>query len=235
MTYLEYLESVLSLDITEEINFNYTGGTVCVLKYLTGTNYRESTVQNIQLAVYTDDLPTAKTLMDNFSKAYTNVAFWEDFTYIQQFYSTPTVLQNLQPYGNNFMHQIIVSGLLIKSDNIADIQTLTIDGYEYETTERIITYTGSPDTQRKGADNIAKTEIRSVIESIQLSMINKNNDFCSKLRRMRQGTLAKNTSFTIVMTFSDNEETETYTVRVGSQTLTSTNVGLPLLQVTFLV
>ena len=78
MNYLNHLQSILGnqATVTEELSYQYDGdGILVIIKYLSGNNYRESTVQPIQLSIYTTDVPTARTLFESFTKTYNNTAY----------------------------------------------------------------------------------------------------------------------------------------------------------------
>ena len=105
MSYLSYLQGIFgsSITVTNELNNNYNGdGTVVVIKYLQGSIYQDSTIQPIQLAVYTDDMPATKTLLETITKAYNDVSFTDGLDYVKQFYGTPLLLSAYQPAGNNY-------------------------------------------------------------------------------------------------------------------------------------
>ena len=74
MNYLSYLEGKFAsytntYIITDEINYQYNGtGNAIIIKYLAGTNYQDSTVQPVQLAVYTKDPIAIQKDLENFAK-----------------------------------------------------------------------------------------------------------------------------------------------------------------------
>ena len=237
MNYLSYLQEKLpSATITEEVNYAYEGtGLTIQIKYLIGQNYKESIWQPIQLTVYTDDLPTTKALLDSFTKVYNNTVMDDDsLDYVMQFYTTPMLLQAMNPMGNNFTSQYIISGTLIISQNISEIKTVKIDGYEYETSTRIINYITKPNNQRVSGSYINASTIENAMIKFTCSMINKNNAVCVKARRVRKGLLDINTPFTIALTFSDNDEVETYTMKLDNMSLNSENQTLPSITLSFI-
>jgi hypothetical protein len=236
MNYLSYLQSIFSsYTVTEESNFNYNGeDTVIVVKYLGGgANYIDSKIQPVQISFYTPDIPAAKTLADSFAKTYTNVSFWDDLEYVMQYYSTPVVLTQFQAVGNNANNQIIINGTLIISENVSEIKSVSIDGYSYETTTRKLSYVTTQDSQRKDSEKLNVTNIQRGIIQFNCSMINRNNNICTKARRVRTGVLSIDTTFTIVLTYSDNDITETYSMKLSDYVLDSNNGALPIISLTF--
>jgi hypothetical protein len=238
MSYLSHLQSIFGnqATITEELSYEYSGeGILIIIKYLTGSNYRESTVQPIQLAVYTDDVPTTRTLLDTFAKTYNNTPYNDGLDYIQQIYSTPLVLSTFQPTGINYTSQIIVSGTLIISSNVSDIKSVSIDGVDYETTSRILTYVAAPNNKRDSTTKLNRTRISYASLKFNCTLINKSNVLNTKIRNLRTEVLPIDTTFTIVLTFTDNDATETYKMRLDSHTLNSENQILPILSLSFIL
>lgn len=236
MSFLNHLQTLLGEDVivTEELNFNYSGsGVMVVIKYLSGSNFRQSIIQPIQLVVYTDDVPAAKTLFDNFTKTYNNVSYIDGLDYIQQIYSTPSVMSNFQPVGINFTQQLVVNGILVISTNVSEIKEVKIDGEVYETSSRIISYVASVDNQRKNGEYINKTNIRNGMVKFNCTMINKADTLSQKIRSIRTGTTDIDNSFTIWLKYSDNDVVEQYTMKLDSATINSENQTLPILSLSF--
>lgn len=228
MNYKSYLETILTADvITDELNYNYTGtGMTVIIKQLVGINYRDSTVIPIQLDIHTDDVPATLTIMQAFTKAYSNTSFTQGFdTYVHQIYSTPMVTNNYQPAGINYTSLIIVSGTLVVSNSISDIKKVVIDGEELETNNRNLLYSIQLDNQQTSGEYINNSVPYLATISFSFSTINKNYEFFNKLRRIRKGL--ENNSFEIILTFTDNDVEETYTMYLESQSLVSENSALP--------
>lgn len=238
MSYLSHLQSIFGnqATITEELSYQYDGESILIIiKYLAGSNYLESTVQPIQLGVYTNDVPATRTLLETFAKTYNNTSYTDGLDYIRQIYSTPLVLSTFQPTGVNYTSQIIVSGTLIISSNVSDIKSVAIDGVVYETTSRILTYVAMPNNKRDSTTNLNRTRISYASLKFNCTMINKSNVLNTKIRNLRTELLPVDTTFTIVLTFSDNDATETYEMRLDSHTLNSENQILPTLSLSFIL
>lgn len=238
MSYLSHLQSIFGnqATITEELSYQYDGeGILIIIKYLSGSNYLESTVQPIQLGVYTNDVPATRTLLETFAKTYNNTSYTDGLDYIRQIYSTPLVLSTFQPTGVNYTSQIIVSGTLIISSNVSDIKSVTIDGVFYETTSRILTYVAMPNNKRDSTTKLNRTRISYASLKFNCTLINKSNVLNTKIRNLRTELLPVDTTFTIVLTFTDNDATETYEMRLDSHTLNSENQILPILSLSFIL
>lgn len=235
MSYLNYIKGLFpDYQITDELNFEYSGRTSIVIKYLNGSNYRESTIQPIQLTIYTTDVPTVKTALDVWTKQYNNTDYLDGFDYVKQFYSTPMVLSTFNTLQDNYTSQILISGTLIISENVSQIKKVVIDGNEYETAERNLHYITVVDTQRQEGEEISKTYIKSSMVKFTCSKVNKGDVLGQKLRNIRRGNLAKNTTFSIQLTFTDNDTVESYTMRLDSQTLNDLNSALPTITLSFI-
>lgn len=238
MKYKEYLQEALGDDVivTEELYAdNYTGESILVVvKYLSGTNYRDSTIVPIQLDIYTNDVPLAKSIFDTFTKSHTNIPFYSELDYVNQIYSTPMIIQNFEAIGTNYTSQIMVSGTLVISSNVSEISEIFIDGEKLETTMRVISYVGNPDNQRVNSENINTTNIKNGMVKFTCTMINKRNPFCTKIRRIRTGALDIDTNFTIKLVYMDGDE-ENYTMKLDSSVINSENQSLPILSLSFTV
>jgi len=235
MNYLSYIQTAFTgYTVTEETNYNYSGsGTVFVIKYLGGgQNYNDSVIQPVQISAYTDDINTARELLSAFAKTYSGTSFWENNEFIKQTYSTPLTLTQFQPLGTNHNGTLIVNGSLIISTNLSDITKVEIDNFSYFTTGRKISCVTVEDTQ-PDANRIGETNIKQAIVQFVCSMENKNNDVCNKISRLRQGTYDIDNSFTIKLTFSDNNRTETYTMKHHSSVIDSSNALSPVTVITF--
>ena len=236
MDYKAYLESYFtSYTVSEEANFNYTGGTILIVKYLGGgQNYVDSVIQPVQIVAHTDDVKTTLSALATFAQTNSGTFLIEDNEYIRQLYSTPVVLSTFNPGHQNYASQVILNGTLIISDNIADIKTVKIDDFEYFTTKRDLVYQTLQDTQVNAADYIADTDIKGAMLQFIVSMENKNNDICNKVSRIRQGQLDSNTEFDIDLTFSNNDTVETYPMKLHSATISSDTALSPIITMTFI-
>ena len=235
MDYGAYLEEYFTgYTVSNELNFQYGGsGTIFVYKYLGGgQNYNDSIIQPVQIICHTDDVASAKTLLATFAQVKTGTGFWEDLEYIKQSYSTPMVLSSYNGMGQNHTAQLSILGTLIISSNISDIKTVEIDGFEYFTTLRKLSYKTQLDTQ-PDSDRLGATNNQIGMLEFIISMENKNNDVCNKARRIREGNLDINNEFSIKLTFTDNDYEETYTMKLTSFTTDSSNNLSPVITMTF--
>lgn len=242
MNYLNYIKSINIFSdyvITDEINYQFNGEqTALIIKYLNGTNFRDSKIQPIQLLVFTKDSQATKAELEEFTKAYNNVPSYYDngdgtTDYFQQIYSTPNMMMSFDPTGNNYTHQYSINVTLLISSNVSDIKMVKIDGLEYETTQRILTYFAQLDNQRVSNSelNISQATYGSV--KFNCNLINKNNVLSNKIRGIRTGSLSIDTIFNVQLTFSDNDTTETYSMKLDNVTLNSENQSLPVLSLSF--
>jgi hypothetical protein len=238
MNYKEYLEGLAYFDgyvITDEINYQYNGeGNALIIKYLAGTNYRDSKIQPIQLAIYTNDLVSTKQTLDSFTSALNNSPFYDNTDYIQQIYTTPLLLTPFDPTGNNYTHQFIISATLLISTNVSEIKQVFIDGVEYETTQRTLAYVAQVDNQRVSNSYLNTTNVTYGSLQFSCQMINKNNTLSNKIRLLRTNQLNIDTSFTIKLVYSDNDYEEVYGMKLDNVTINSENQSLPIISLSFI-
>lgn len=237
MNYKSYLEGLSYFDgyvITDEVNYQYNGeGNAIIIKYLSGTNYRDSKIQPIQLAIYTNDIVTTKQTLDTFTNQLNNSPFYDNTNYIQQIYTTPMLLTPFDPAGTNYIHQFIISATLLISNNVSEIKQVFIDGVEYETTQRTLAFVGQIDNQRVSGSNLNTSNVTYGSLQFNCQMINKNNTLSNKIRLLRTNQLDIDTSFVIKLVYSDNDLEETYTMKLNNVTINSENQSLPILSLAF--
>ena len=237
MDYKGYLEEYfVGYDVTEELNYEFDGGdTVFVIKNLGGgQNYLDSVIQPVQILAHTHDVKATLTLLSAFALAKSGTMILQDNEYIRQSYSTPIVISSNQTSGPNHYSQVILMGTLIVSTDLSDITNVEIDGFDYFTTSRKLSYVTIGDTQPTGTARVGATNIKNGILQFQCSMENKNNDLSIKARRLRTSTLEVDNAFIIKLTFSDNDYVEEYTMKLDSFTLDSSNALSPVIVFTFI-
>lgn len=237
MNYKAYIEGLSYFNgytITDEINYQYNGsGNALIIKYLNGTNYQDSKVQPIQIAVYTDDLVATKATLDTFTNEKNNSPFYDNTDYVQQIYTTPMLLTPFDPTGNNYTHQFIINATLLISSNVNEIKEVHIDGVKYETTQRNFSYVGQADNQRNANAFLNTSNITYGSLQFNCQMILKNNALNSKLKLIRTDSSDLDTSFTIKLVYSSNNDQETYAMKLSNMTINSENQSLPILSLTF--
>lgn len=235
MDYKAYLEGIFTeYTVSNELKFNYNGTDTHVLikNRGGGANYLDSQILPIQLLIYTYDVAEVTNTLKTFAKTYSGTVFVQDLEYVRQFYETPVVISSGQGGGANSYSMVSLLGNLIISTNLSDIKTVTIDGFEYFTTQRNLSYKTTYDSQAL-ASGIADTDIITSMNTFTCNLENKNNVLCNKVSAIRQGLIDNNTDFTIVLTFTDNDRTETYTMKLASATINSVNSNSPILSLEF--
>lgn len=236
MNYVSYLKTIFpDYEVTDEVNYKWDmTKTALVIKNLTGTNYKDSTIQPVQINVYTTTPATVKEELQNFTKTYNNMPFIENTDYVQQIYSTPMLISSFDNTGNNFGHQFLINVTLIISTNVSDIKEVKIDNVIYETTGRIFSYMATPDNQRVSENEINTSFMSNATVKFNCSLINKNNSLTTKLRALRQGLIDIDSLFTITLIFSDNATPEVYQMKLDSFSINSENQSLPIISLSFI-
>ena len=240
MNYKSYIEGLSYFNgytITDELNYQYNGsGNALIIKYLNGTNYVSSKVQPIQLAIYTNDLVATKTTLDTFTKEKNNSPFYDSqtpTTYVQQIYSTPMLLTPFDPTGNNYTHQFVINATLLISENVNEIKQVYIDGVEYETTQRTLSYVAQVDNQRNANAFLNTSNVTYGSLQFNCQMILKNNTLNNKLKLIRTDNSDLDTTFLVKLVYSYNNVEETYIMRLSNMTINSENQSLPILSLSF--
>ena len=117
----------------------------------------------------------------------------------------------------------------MRSMNSNDIAYITIDDAIYEAPTRTLVYAANVDNQRYGERNKHITK-KCLTVSLNLSMLNKDNDFCNKLSQIRCGTLTGNTKFDVEIVYM-NSLIENYSMIVESHSLNSVIGAHPMITV----
>lgn len=192
-----------------------------IVKYLKGNIYTSSTYTPIILEILTTDVNTTRDLFDGFAKRYNNKTFVKDSgEVVLMTFSTTFVNNSFNRTGNNYITSIQMMGTLIGSMNSNDIAYITIDGAIYEAPTRTLVYASTVDNQRYGESEINTSQKMFATVSLNISMLNKDNDFCNKLSQIRCGTLTGNTKFDVEIVYM-NALIETYSMIVESHSLNS--------------
>lgn len=237
MNYRDYLASLLTwATVTTDVDYRRQEDEhVVIIKEIMGNNYRDTVVKSILLEVHTTDVVATKSLLETFSATYNDTSYTDDFDYVRQFYNTPMVLTNFQFSGENYSSIINVSGTLIISSNISDIKTVLIDGESYETYKRMITFSSVIDNQAPDMTGyINESEVRNGVLKASFNLISRGDSITHKLRSIRRGELPINTTFSIGLIYTDNDDVENYTMRCESHTVDSNNSSLPVLTISFI-
>lgn len=192
-----------------------------IVKYLKGNIYTSSTYTPIILEILTTDVNTTRDLFDGFAKRYNNKTFVKDSgEVVLMTFSTTFVNNSFNRTGNNYITSIQMMGTLIGSMNSNDIAYITIDGAIYEAPTRTLVYASTVDNQRYGESEINTSQKMFATVSLNISMLNKDNDFCNKLSQIRCGALTGNTKFDVEIVYM-NALIETYSMIVESHSLNS--------------
>ena len=236
MDFKSYIEGIFTdYTVSDELKYNYAGeGTHILIKFLGGGgNFKDSQVIPVQLLAYTKDPEGVSSTLRDFAKTYSGTMFNEDLEWVRQFYDTPVVLTSGQGGGIYHYSQVSLLGTLIVSTNISDIKKVEIDGEEYFTTSRKISYVAKTETEPTGNNRIGETDVISSLIEFQCTMENKANAVSSKIRAIREGNISGNTTFEIKLTMTDNDYVETYSMKLTSHTIDSSNATSPVLALTF--
>lgn len=235
MDYIKYLKAQLGdkFDmITEETNFDAQGD-ILVYKKMTGTNYYSSRVLPIQLEVYTNDINKYMSVLLLFATTNTSTTITQGMSFAKQSFQTPQVLNQWQQTADNYVATVILNGTLIISDNISDIKELWIDGSFVEFSTADLTYAAVADPDQKYGEDFNKSIIKSGLNTLLVSAINKNDALNQKIKNIRQKRIPINTTFEIELHLIENNEIENYTMKLTGSVFSSSSENMPMNLLTF--
>lgn len=240
MNYIDYLNqefnkySDVNILVTDELNFNPDNEDIyIILRNLSGSVFRNSTVQPIQLEVQSANIIQAKEIILDFVKTHNNTIFQSNFTYYHQTFTTPMIQNVFQPSENTYVATMYLYGTLIISENISRIQQVFVDGVEIETNNRILNYNGVADSQPVGEQNLSNSFLITSGVVFSFTTLSLNNELMQKVRNIRLGKIPINTIFEIKLVFSDNQTEEIYSMKLDSSNLNSLNTTIDVLTLNF--
>lgn len=237
MDYKNYLEQELGNvfnKITNEANFNYKAGDrALVLKEMIGQNYKTSRLIPIQLMAYGDDVMLLLGVLRDFAQTHSKVTIIDGLEFIKQDYATPTTINLFNEVGEVYANIVMLTGTLIISDNVSDIEVVEVDGELIEFDDATIVYAAQIDTKKRVDSPLAKSKARFGSNRIQVAAISKSTALLQKVRNIRKGLLPTDTTFNIKLTYIDNDYTESFIVRLDGYSHTSSSANMPISVLSF--
>lgn len=227
--YRDYIKDLLGEhfeNIVNEVDYNSEGKNTLVIRHLLGVNFSGSKVQPVQLVAYVDDINTYMAILNDFAATHSKTSFMLGLDYYIHEFGTAFVGNMWGNVGENFNHQIFLTGTVIISDNISDIKTVEIDGVVVNHTEAILNYVAVGQPDKLYDEYFSKTTVESGFCRLNIMGVNKNTPFGNKLRNLRQKKMHPKSEFFIKIIFTDDTEEE-YLMTVDSSATQSSVGNIP--------
>lgn len=217
--------------VKEELNYDPSEDTI-IIRSLQGTNFKGSTVQPIQLEVYTDNTNEAMRDMSLFATTSTSEVITGGLTYIKMAFGTPQVFNVFVAQGTQQVSTVVLNGTLIISSDIQDVKDVIIDGNSVHFDQITDSYSALEDNVKLYDDIFPNTRITAAINKITLNTISKNSPLMAKIRNIRKGLLAPDVLFNIKLIYLDETELE-FTMKLGSYATIVSGSNIPSATVVF--
>lgn len=233
MTYLDFVKEKLKEYfpiIVEEVGFlnNVDEPEVLVIRKLQGTIFQNSKILPIQFEVKTRDINMAMNILNNFVFENNSQWFISGLNYIKQNYGTPFLQQAFTDSGVNVSGTITVNATLVETENISDIESLSIDGEDIYFDSVQDDYVASEQPQKKYDDNLHRTKIRGGINKLLVSSLQFNNGLLQKVRNIKSGALEGDVPFNVVIKYTDSSALYSYTMKLGSHSAMTSTANVPV-------
>ena len=221
-----------SIEVVDELDFKLNTDIKVIIKYLTGTIYKGTRIQPIQLYVLNDNLEEAKMLLETFTETYSQSREKIDFNYFKQVYTTPVVLDNFMQIKNRQMSALYISGTLTILEGVVDINKVTIDDEELNVIDTQEHYIVQATTKKVATEELSYNKKQTATYSLQLSIKNDRSVFCNKLKRIRHGLLEGNNKFKVDIYYDDEDLPITNNMVVIDHNLMTSESSIPIVSVT---
>lgn len=206
---------------------------------LSGNVYQEAKNIPYQIDIVTKDIDRVMVDFTCLAKNNNNVATTQvinsgvttfESTTIIPFFNSPVVMEKEIEIGSNKYARIVVFAIINEQENVNNIKSLTIDGEKQELLNGTLAYVTEADPARVSGQELTPSKKRTSSISISFNTISKSNIFLNKAFKISTGSLAGNTSFSVICTL-DNGLTATLTMFIGSYTLSDERAKLPTINI----
>lgn len=247
MNYKEYIETTLQsytsdyvIRVFDEINYNYNPADneiVVVIKKLSGSvvgNVKFYPVQFEILGIKNESNNTMD-MLNKFVEDYSNTNFLLGMDYYKQDYSTPIDAGNFNAIGNGYRTRFIITGTLMITNSISDVDKVYINGREMNNTTVTFGYSTNPISRRNSGDYIQKTMVENGGLLITINMFKNADVLNSDLALIKMNKKGLNDVYTLRFVYTDNAREETYKCIIQSFTENHDRTNPPTRTVAFAV
>lgn len=221
-----------SIEVVDELDFKLNTDIKIIIKYLTGTIYKKTKIQPIQIYVLNDDLEEAKMLMETFTETYSQSREKIDFNYFKQVYTTPVVLDNFMQIKNRQMSALYLTATLTILEDVVDISKIVIDDEELTLIDTQEHYIVQSTTKKIATQELSYNKKQTATYSLQLNIKNDRSVFCNKLKRIRHGLISGNSTFKVDIYYDDEIEPITHNMIIVDHNLMTSESNIPIVSVT---
>lgn len=228
MNYKEYIETTLQsyttdyvIRVYDEVNHNYNpknNEIVVIIKKLSGSVIGNVKFYPVQFEVYGSNNETNDTMniLTKFVEDYSNTNFMLGLDYYKQDYSTPIDATNFNAIGEGYRSRFIITGTLMITNSISDIDKVYINNREMNNTTVTFAYSTTPSSARESGDYLMKSMVENATLLITITMF-KNADVLNEdLALNKMNKKSPNDIYNLKFVFTDNNREENYKCVIDS-------------------
>jgi hypothetical protein len=235
--YKGYLQSKLeqltdlSVKVVDALDFSLDSDLKVIIKYLTGTLYKGTKIQPVQLYVLSSNVEEAKMLMETFAETYSQSRERLDFKYFKQTYTTLVILDNFMQIKNKQISALYISGMLTILEGVIDINKVRIGDEDLTLIEAQEHYVVQATTKKVAQEELSYNKKQTASYSLQLTIKNDNSVFCNNLKQIRHGLISGNTQFKVKIYYDNEVNPIEHNMIILDHSLTTSEANIPIVSV----
>ena len=228
MNYKEYLQASLQaytsdyvISVYDEVNYNYDpkkNEIVVIIKKLSGSVIGNVEFKPIQLEIIGayNETNYTMSILEQFVKDYSNTNINIGLDYYKQDYSTPIDAGNFNAIGSGYRTRFIVSGSLMITNSISDVDKVYINNREMNNTTVTFSYSTTLASKRESGDYLQKNLVENAGVLISVSMFKNADIFNEDLSLLKLNKKSPNDVFDLKFVYTDNGREEQYKCIINS-------------------
>ena len=245
MNYKEYLEASLQayttdyvIKVFDEVNYNYNpknNEIVVIIKKLSGSVIGNVEFKPIQLEIlgaYNETNLTMQ-LLEQFVKDYSNTNINLGLDYYKQDYSTPIDAGNFNAVGNGYRTRFIITGSLMITNSISDVDKVYINGVEINNTTVNFAYNANTFARKQSGENLQRNVAENGGLIISITTYKNADPLNLQLAQLKDGIKGLNDIYKIKLVYTDNKREETYNCIIQSFTENHDRTNPPFRTIAF--
>lgn len=245
MNYKEYLEATLQsyttdyvIKVFDEVNYNYDPNKneiVVIIKKLSGSVIGNVEFKPIQLEVFGAENETNITMniLESFVRDWSNTNIHIGLDYYKQDYSTPIDADNFNQINSGYRSRFIITGTLMITNSISDIDKVYINGREMNNTTVNFSYTTNTNAKRESGDYLQTALIENASVIISITMFKNADIFNEELSLLKTNRKSPNDAYTLKFVYTDNDREEVYKCVIDSLNETHDRTNPPTRTIVF--
>ena len=217
-----------------------------VIKYLTGNYIGGIKTQPVQIFVYSElnEISNAYLILDYFSKKYNNYQDIINSEFIKINFDTPVSMRNFIQSEEGYRASVYVFGTIITCENVLDIKSISLNNEDLTVNDETLKfgeieylsasfgYTAVLNTTKIKGVQLSTSIKQEAGLTLNLTMMNKENDFCKLINYIMFGDVTGNYEFNFMFT-KNNGTTQSVSMKLESISLPTNKTAAPSLTLNF--